>query len=438
MKFTFTSLGCPRNLVDSEVMIALLNKKGLELTFSYEKADLHIVNTCGFIKEAREEALDVLEEIFKSKKKTAKVIAVGCMVQKFSSMLKGHFPDIHFYLGSGDVEKIVEAAFSLEKGSIISDKKSYLSKERSSEVIVTPQNYAYVKIAEGCKKGCSYCLIPQIKGQLKSKSKDLILKEIDTLLKAGVKEIILIAQDLGDYGKDLTEKTTLVDLVKDILKIKKDFWLRLLYVYPDEINDELIELFKTEDRLCSYVDMPIQHVNDDILKFMKRKVTKKDIINTIEKLRQVPDMIIRTSIIVGFPSETEAQFEELVHFIKTNPIDHVGIFKYSNEEGTISSKMPDQIEDSIKDKRYQKLAKVQSKIAIKNQRKLIGKTILVNIEGYHQETDLLMVGRYQGQAPEIDTVVIINDPSYVDQFNKLYPVKIIDIKGCDLVGHVKC
>jgi ribosomal protein S12 methylthiotransferase len=294
-----------------------------------------------------------------------------------------------------------------------------------------------LKIAEGCAKRCSYCSIPHIKGPLKSKPSDQVLKEFQYLLDQGVFEMILIAQDLGDYGKDFAEKTSLKDLIKEILKIKKNFWLRLLYLYPDEIDASLIDLISSDRRICPYIDMPIQHVNDQILKSMHRATNKQKIISIIENLRKkIPNIVIRTSLMVGYPGETEEQFLELCEFVKSFQLDHVGVFAYSKEDNTRAAKLAGQISQEIKEKRKKILTDLQFSVCEKKNRLTIGQKIAVFIEGYHPESDLLMVGRSYAQSPEIDNQVIINNTQSVDSFYEPYFVEITDVAGYDLVGKV--
>lgn len=430
-KISFTSLGCSRNLVDTEVMIGIVLKHGYELTADLKKADFLIVNTCGFLQEARDEALGVLQNIFDVKKKNAKVIVTGCMVEKFQDLLRENFPEIFYYLGPGNLDDIL-VALGNEKGESITQ-KSYLESSKSPRFIST-KSYAYLKIAEGCSKSCSYCLIPKIKGPLKSKPKKQIVEEFKKLLDQGISEVVLIAQDLGDYGKDFKEKNALENLLKELLKIKKDFWLRLLYLYPDSLSNELIQIMKSDKRICHYIDMPIQHINDEILKKMRRKTSKDQILKLIDSLREnIPDIVIRTTLIVGFPGETEEQFSELANFLKEAKLDHVGIFKFSKEEGTSASKMEDQISDKIKQNRFEKLYKIQKKIVHDKNTKMIGKELKVFIEKTDPDTNLLM-GRYFGQAPDVDSCVIVSYSPIVDSLNKPYLVKILSSNEYDLVG----
>lgn len=437
-KVSFTSLGCPRNLVDTEVMLGIMLKAGFEVTQYIEEADFLVVNTCGFLEASRTESKDTIRELLREKKEGAKVIVTGCMVSKHKGEIEDLFPEVHFLLGSGDVEGILEAVRSDTKGQILGSAKSYLESGEIPRKISTPQHYAYLKISEGCRKGCAYCIIPKIKGPLRSKTEEQIIKEFSVLLKQGVQEIILIAQDLGDYGKDFGYKDgKLSVLLNQMLNIPGNYWLRLLYLYPDEITDDLIDLMAKEPRLCPYLDMPIQHINDEILKQMRRHTSSEQIKNTIVKLRtKIPDVKIRTSLIVGFPGETEEHFEELVTFLKEYPLDHVGIFKYSREEGSHAATLPDQIDDKVKEKRYKKLMKTQQKSLDILNEKMIGKKIEVVVEGYHPESPLLMVGRYWGQCPDIDGIVILNEFSSVKEFGKRVLVEITGAAGYDLVGKV--
>lgn len=435
-KINFTSLGCPRNLVDSEVMLGILLKAGYEVTEEPEEADYLVVNTCAFLESSREESKAEIAYLLECKKESAKLIVTGCMVTKHKNEIESAFPGVHYLLGSGDVEGILKAVRSDEKGKAIGSARSYLEAGEIPRQLSTPGNYAYLKIAEGCRKGCAYCIIPKIKGPLRSKSKEQILKEFRGLLSQGIEEIILIAQDLGDYGKDQGEER-LVDLLKEILKIEGRYWIRLLYLYPDEIDEPLIELIRSDSRILTYLDMPIQHINDSILKQMRRHTNAAQIKETISRLREVlPDIHIRTSLIVGFPGETEEQFKELIAFVKEYPLNHVGIFTYSQEEGTPAGKMEEQIPESVKQERQTRLAAVQQEVVDKLNRKLIGRQLEVVVEGYHPETDMLLVGRYFGQAPEIDGQVILNDWQPVKGFGERYLVEITDVSGYDLVGRV--
>lgn len=438
-KIHFISLGCPRNLVDSEVMLGILLKAGYEAAPELSDADYIVINTCGFLEASRNESMDAVQATLEERKKGAKLIVTGCMVQTHSDNLKSRFPGINYLLGSGDVEGILDAVQSTQDGKQVTSARSYLEAGEVPRKISTPNHFAYLKIAEGCRKKCAYCIIPTIKGPLRSKPVEQVIKEFQLLLNQGVKEVILIAQDLGDFGKDQGKKRLegLTGLLKSLLAIERPYWLRLLYLYPDEITDELIALIKSDERICPYLDMPIQHVNNTLLKSMRRSTSKEDIIRTITTLRsELPDIAIRTSLIVGFPGETEEQFEELVQFVKDYPLDNVGIFKFSREPGSCAYDLPNQIDEDVKEKRWKKLMQVQKNQVKKLNKKYIGKKLDVMIEGYHPETKLLMCGRHRGQCPDIDSQVIINDGRKVTGFGQVYKVEITEVADYDLIGRV--
>ncbi|NGX45641.1 MAG: Ribosomal protein S12 methylthiotransferase RimO [Chlamydiae bacterium] len=434
-KIHFTSLGCARNLVDTEVMLGIVLRAGFELTGEPEEADFLVVNTCGFLSSARQEALDVIEELFEEKKESTKVIVAGCMVQKHSEELKSAFPKIHYMLGSGDVEKILEALSAPVEGEAITDAKSYLQWGEIPRSLATPNSYAYLKIAEGCAKRCAFCIIPTIKGVLKSKPALQVKREFEALLDQGIHEVILIAQDLGDWGKEKGNPGKLEELLETLLTESRKFWLRLLYLYPDEITEKLIDLIASDRRICPYLDMPIQHINNEILKKMRRKTSSGQICSTIEKLREkIPDIVIRTSLMVGFPGETEEQFAELLAFVKEYPLDNVGVFNFSAEEGAAAARFENQISEEVKEERYHRLMEAQLESVRKRNKRYIGKRLEVVIEGYHPDSEHLMRGRFYGQCPEIDGMVIINDTRAVTAFDKLYEVEITDALDYDLVG----
>jgi len=436
-KFHFTSLGCARNLVDSEVMIGILLKAGYEVTPDATQADFLVVNTCGFLESSRQEGLQTIQDLFDVKKSDAKVIVAGCMVQKHSDMLKERFSNIHYMLGSGDVEKILDAVQAGQQGESVTSARSYLEWGEIPRTLSTPKHYAYLKIAEGCKKRCAFCIIPTIKGPLKSKTNEQVIKEFNALLAQGVHEVILIAQDLGDFGKDRKEKGALAKLLREMLTVKKDFWIRLLYLYPDEIDDELIAIIKSDSRICPYLDMPIQHINNEMLKAMHRTTSKEEIIDILTKLRkEIPHVVVRTSLMVGFPGETEEQFEELVDFVKKVPLDNVGIFKFSLEKEAYAAKLPNQITDEVKQARFEKLAAMQQKMVRKRNKQMIGRKVVAVVEGFHPESNMLLRARYSGQCPEIDGQIIINDGRKVNGFGKLYEVEITDSTDYDLIGTV--
>ncbi len=437
-KIHFTSLGCPRNLVDSEIMIGKLMKAGYEIIADLKKADYLIVNTCGFLQASRDESSEVIEEFLKERKPGAKVIATGCMVQEHKEQIRNNYPMIDALIGSGDVESILAAIQSENPEDFVTSARSYIEQGEVPRTLTTPPHYAYLKIAEGCRKRCAYCIIPKIKGPLQSKSIEQVTNEFKILLAQGVQEVILIAQDLGDFGKDHGhEEGNLKALLKEILKIDQKFWIRLLYIYPDEIDEELIELMQSDDRLLPYLDIPLQHINDRILKKMRRKTSRQEIIHIIESLKaKIPNMVIRTSLMVGFPSETDEEFQELCEFVQDYPLDNVGVFKFSKEKGSYAYNMDEQIVEEIKQERYDHLTELLQEVAHKQNERWVGKTLEVFVEGYHPDSELLMQGRFFGQSPGIDGVVVLNEHHVVDAFSKRYMVKITQSLGYDLLGSV--
>ncbi len=436
-KFHFVSLGCSRNLVDSEVMIGILLKNGYEYESDPQKADFLVVNTCGFLEAARKEGIDTIQELFNLKKPSGKIIVAGCMVQKYGDLLKERFPEIHAMIGSGDVEKIFETVSSSEQTIAISTAKSYLEWGEIPRYVTTPKHYAYLKIAEGCKKRCAFCIIPVIKGPLKSKTSVQVLKEFRSLLSQGVKEIILIAQDLGDFGKDRKEVSALGSLLKEMLKEKGDFWIRLLYLYPDEIDEDLIEIIKNDSRICPYLDMPIQHINNEVLKSMHRTTSKEEIISIISSLRKsIPSVAIRTSLMVGFPGETEEQFLELVQFVKEMKLDHVGIFKFSLEKEAYAAKLTPQISEEEKERRYQILAKAQSEVVQERNKEMVGLKVLAFIDGVHPDSEYIFTAHTQRQCPDVDSQIIVNDARKMKDLGALYEIEITGTVGVDLLGKV--
>ncbi len=437
-KIHFTSLGCPRNLVDSEIMIGMLIQAGYEMIGDLKKADYLIVNTCGFLQASRDESCNVIEELLANRKKGAKVIATGCMVQEKKEELRKKYPSVDSLIGSGDVKSILNAIQSESPQDFVTTARSYIEQGEVPRTLSTPKHYAYLKIAEGCRKRCSFCIIPKIKGPLQSKEMDQIVKEFRILISQGVKEIILIAQDLGDYGKDQGfESGNLKALLKELLKFEQKFWIRLLYIYPDEIDEELIDLMKSDSRLLPYLDIPLQHINDRVLKLMRRKTSREDILKILDLVKKkIPNMVIRTSLMVGFPTETQEEFEELCQFVQDYPLDNVGVFKFSKEEGAYAYTLDGQIEQEVKEQRYDKLMTILQDVTVKNNQKWVGQTLDVFVEGYHPDSQLLMTGRFYGQSPDIDGMIILNDHQAVKDFGKIYQVKITQALGYDLLGSV--
>ena len=438
-KIFFQSLGCPRNFVDTEVMLGIVLQAGFELTQQVKKADYLVINTCGFLKAARDESRSEIQQLLQTKKPNAKLIVTGCMVNLHKDEILQDYPDIDHVLGAGSIDKIlnviVQNEVEQEEGGMTASTdqssrrpspKSFLQNGDVPRFVATPKHYAYLKIAEGCRKRCSFCIIPKIKGALQSKPVPQIIQECRALLSSGngCKEIIMIAQDLGDYGKDFQRQNvqddhvTLESMLRDLLANLNDYpdlWLRLMYLYPDEITDEIIDMMEADKRICRYLDMPIQHINDIILKRMRRKTSGVDIRRVITKLRaRLPDIHIRTSLMVGFPGETEEQFQELLDFVREARLENVGVFEYSNEEIAPSSRLDNHVVENVKRERYDRLMKAQLQVVCdRNRERVQQRQVLeqVVIEGLHPENENWIVGRYFGQCPDIDGQVIINDIS---------------------------
>jgi len=431
-KLYFVSLGCPRNTVDSEIIIKRLLNKNFLLTNKIKDADVFVVNTCAFLKEARDEVFEILDEVFETKKKEAKVIITGCMANLFSKeLIKKYDKNIFSIISAGNLDNISQA---LEERKILTDKLSYLP-EDYSRILINYPHLAYLKISEGCFKKCSFCIIPKIKGKLKSRSTKSIIEEFKLLLSKNVFEFNLIAQDLLDYGKDRNEKNAFLKLLNELLKIEKDYWLRLLYVYPDEITDEFISFLASDERICKYLDIPIQHISDKILKNMNRKTSKQKILKIFEKLKaKIPNISIRASFIVGFPNETDDDFNKLLAFIENYPIDHLAVFKYSNEKLCKAYNFKNHIPKKIKQERFDLLTQKQFLLTQKRNKKLIGKTTYAIIDGYHSNTKLLAMARNYSQAFKIDSNIIINDVQKIHSFGKVHKIKITDISEYDLIA----
>ena len=458
-RIMFQSLGCPRNFVDTEVMLGITVQSGMEVTVNVEDADYLVVNTCGFLKSARDESRMAIEELIQDKNPNSKLLVTGCMVNLHKQQILEEYPQVDSIIGSGAIDKVMETIEQLEeqqqsksdgddeqKKKVVQSslyRRSFLEQGDTPRFLATPPHYAYLKIAEGCKKQCSFCIIPKIKGRLQSKPISQLVEEFKGLVdQRGASEIILIAQDLGDYGKDLTKETSslpsdLGRLLQELLHStdNQDLWLRLLYLYPDEITPELIDIMEGDTRICRYLDMPIQHSHDDMLKLMRRKTTSQDIQQTIRMLRQrLPGIHIRTSLMVGFPGETEEHFSHLLDFVKEFELDNVGVFVYSDEKLAYSSKLPNHVPEAVKEDRYDRLMQAQLEIVRRrNQQRVDAKERLrVVVEGMQDDN---IVGRYYGQCPDIDGQVILQGTPRVFAGER-YWVELTSFDEYDLIGRV--
>lgn len=438
------SLGCARNLVDSEVMAGLLNKEGYALTGEATNAELIIVNTCGFIAEAKQESIDTILEAAElkdpKKGKLQKLVIAGCLAERYPGELKQSMPEVDLVLGTQGFGKIIKEVEKLEIQESQDSTRISLTKERLKDydlprVNSQPFYTAYLKLAEGCAKKCSFCIIPKLRGPLRSRSIQTLVKEAEDLVKTGVRELNLIAQDLTDFGRDRKDGATLAALLRELIKIPELQWLRLFYAYPDQLSDEVIELIKNEPKICKYLDVPVQHIDDKILKAMNRKVTGEQIRSMLRRLRkEVPGIVLRTSLMVGFPGEGEKEFAALQAFVEEGLVDQLGVFTYSHEEGTASYNLGDNISAEEKERRKQIIHDTQLRISQDRLLDWVGKEIDVIVEGHHDETELLLKARHYGQAPGIDNLTLINEGSAdVGAFKK---VRVTELAGLDLVAAI--
>ena len=436
------SLGCDKNRVDSEIMLTYLRDAGYKFTSDASNADIIIINTCGFIKNARNESMDTIAEMIEFRKnpnaRCQRLIVTGCMPQKWSSEMREEFPEVDIFLGIDqyqDIVKIIEASYEKSKKIVKIGEQTAVPfvKDR---LVTTPIHYAYLKIADGCENYCTFCTIPFIRGKYKSQSMENILDEAQSLVDNGATELILVAQDISRYGMDKSGKSQLVPLIRKLSKIKKLKWIRLLYCYPEMVTDELIEKIVNNPKVCKYIDIPLQHIANPVLKRMNRRTTHGDIVNLLDKIQSQPVYIaVRTTMMIGFPGETEQDFNELCSFIQRYKLMHVGFFAYSKEEGTAAALLPDQLNEDVKRKRLLKLVRIQKKIAQEINQRFVGKTIEVCYEGIDYDRQLFF-GRSEYQTPEADTLVFFKSKHPLE-IGKYYKVKITRVIGYDLKGEVE-
>ncbi|MEI6702566.1 MAG: 30S ribosomal protein S12 methylthiotransferase RimO [Deltaproteobacteria bacterium] len=434
------SLGCPKNLVDAEVMLGLLSKQDYEITMDEKDADVIIVNTCSFIKEAKQESIDAILDLAERKHdgRCHTLIVSGCLPQRYQEELAQELPEVDIFIGTGEYPRIAEilAEKSGTNGQLryIGD-PDFIYDETLPRLNSSPAWYSYLKIGEGCSNSCSYCVIPQLRGSYRSRPLDALVAEAELLVARGVKEINVISQDITRYGSDLTEGATLETLIRRLAAIDDLRWIRLLYAYPDGITDGLIRLMRDEPKVCKYLDIPIQHISDPVLKAMKRRSTEQQIRDLIKKLRtEIPGIALRTSLIVGFPGETVEDFTNLTQFVEQTQFDRLGVFCYSKEEGTPAAEMPEQVTERVKRERYRKLMRSQARLSFRRNRTLIGTIEQVIVEGYSEETELLLKGRSSRQAPDIDGQVYIT--SGTANVGDIVSLKITDSSDYDLIGEM--
>ncbi|HEY8563103.1 MAG TPA: 30S ribosomal protein S12 methylthiotransferase RimO [Pyrinomonadaceae bacterium] len=446
-KVGFVSLGCPKNLVDSEVMMGQLKEAGYEITNDANDAETVVVNTCGFIESAKQESIDAILEAtsLKEEGRAKRVVVAGCLVERYRDDLMKELPEVDAFIGTNEIGRILEAADQTKNFRelpllpIGNKSATYLYDFDTPRYRATDSYTAFIKIAEGCDRPCAFCSIPAMRGSFRSRRFGSILKEAEDLAKQGVREIVLIAQDSSRFGEDLGEKDALAKLIRALGEIEGLQWVRVMYAYPTHISDEFLAAIRETPKAVKYLDMPLQHASRNVLKLMKRGGTRESLEKLIRRVREkVPGITIRTTFITGFPGETEADFEELTAFVKNCEFDNVGVFTYSDEEGTPAFELPSKVDAKTAKRRRTALMKEQAKISKRKNKDKIGKIFRVLFEGYSQESDLLFQGRLEGQAQEIDGYILINDmpEELKPQIGEFYNVRITEAHDYDLIGEI--
>lgn len=439
MKVAFVSLGCDKNLVDSEVMLGILAEAGFEITDDEETAEAAVVNTCCFINDAKEESINTLLELAERKKngQLKALVACGCLAQRYKKEIEEEIPEVDAILGTASIEDVataVKAALQKEHYSSMRE-LDYLPAGDKKRISSTGGYYGYLKIAEGCNKCCTYCIIPKIRGGYRSVPMEEVLSTARNLVADGAKELILVAQETTLYGKDLYGEKSLPKLLHELCRIEGVEWIRILYCYPEEITKELVEAMKSEPKVCHYLDIPIQHCSDTILKKMGRRTTKANLEEKIAMLRkELPDIVLRTTLITGFPGETKEDHEELCDFVRKMRFERLGIFTYSPEEGTTAAEMDGQIEEEVKEQRRDELMQLQQEIAFEHAENMLFQTVSVMIEGYIPSEDVY-VGRTYMDAPGVDGYIFVESRSTLVS-GEFVNVRVTDARGYDLVGQI--
>jgi len=471
MKIGMVSLGCPKNLVDSEVMLGLAQKDGHCLTRDAADADVLVVNTCAFIDKAKQESIDTILEMAEHKKTGAcrRLIVTGCMAERYRDELKAQIPEIDAILGTGEVPAIVDAisgadgskeqdppytvqllrangepviagrsertGSSEDRRPKTADLPNYLYDANTPRLLATPRHYAYIKIAEGCDYKCAFCIIPTLRGNYRSRSIESVVQEAERLAASGVKELLLISQDTSFYGVDKGERGSLARLLRALNRVEGLEWVRMLYLYPTTIGDDVLEAMAESEKVCRYIDLPLQHASDGVLRRMKRPGTRASYEKLLDRIRtRVPRVTLRTTFIVGFPGETADDYAELESFVKTIEFDHVGVFTYSHEEGTSAHALADDVPASLKRKRQAGVMRLQKQVVRRAHRRRLGQQVTVLVDGPAAEHDLVLRGRLEGQAPEIDPLVYLTDcdPSALSP-GQFVQAEIVASRGYDLV-----
>lgn len=439
MNVLFISLGCDKNLVDSEVMLGILLEKGYSFTDDEENADIVVVNTCCFIGDAKEESIQNILEMAELKKegKIQALLVTGCLAQRYREEIQKEIPEVDAILGTASIDKIVDALDLVMEGK----KKNYYKDinacpiTSSKRVVTTGGHYAYLKIAEGCDKRCTYCIIPKVRGSYRSVPMEELVEQAEVLAGKGVKELILVAQETTLYGKDLYGEKKLPELLRKLCKIPDLYWIRILYCYPEEITEELIEVIKEEEKICHYLDLPIQHAADDVLKRMGRRTRQNELRNTVQRLRdEIPDICLRTTLITGFPGETEEDYEEMYRFVNELEFDRLGVFAYSREEDTPAAEMPEQIPEEISHSRRDELMELQQAIAFEKAEQMVGRILNVMVEGKVADEDAYVARTYM-DAPNVDGFLFIHTQASL-LTGDFVKVQVTDSNEYDLIGEI--
>jgi len=446
-KIGFISLGCPKNLVDSEVMMGQLRQSGYQITANAEEADTVVVNTCGFIDSAKKESIEAILEAasLKSAGKATRLVVAGCLVERYRDQLKAEMPEVDAFIGTSQINDILNVCNpktntrSLPVIPLGNQSATYLYDESTPRVLATPSYYAFIKIAEGCDRPCAFCFIPQMRGHFRSRRFGSIIAEAHQLAEEGVKELILVAQDSSRYGEDLGKQDALAHLLRELSHTDGLEWVRVMYTYPTHISDTFLDVLAEEPKAVKYLDMPLQHASQNVLKSMRRGGNRASLERLIERVRaRVPDIAVRTTFITGFPGETKEDFKELLAFVRNVEFDRVGVFTYSNEEGTPAYDLPNKVDSKLATQRRARLMKEQAKISRQKNRARIGETVRVLFEGESKETELLWQGRMETQAPDIDGCVLINDApeGFVPEPGEFVNVLIEEAHEHDLIGRI--
>ena len=439
MNLFFVSLGCDKNLVDSEYMIGLSKSAGYNIVSQEEEADVIVINTCCFIHDAKEESIETILEMAAYKEDRCKLLVVtGCLSQRYHEEIREELPEVDIILGSANYDDLIQAIEQglKEKQVTMMRDLTYLPDMSNVDRVITTGNHlAYLKIAEGCNKRCTYCIIPSIRGNYRSVPMEHILKEAEKLAKDGIRELVLVAQETTVYGVDLYGRKMLPELLKKLCRIERIEWNRILYCYPEEITDELIDVMAEEEKICKYLDMPIQHSEDRVLKSMGRRTNRAELVETIGRLRErIPDITLRTTLISGFPGETEEEHEAMAAFVEEMEFDRLGVFTYSPEEGTRAALMEEQVDEDVKIRRRDEIMELQQEISYDKNQRMIGRTLKVCVEGYLFEENIY-VGRSEKDAPKVDGCVFVRSPEEIIS-GTFVNVLITEANEYDLIGDV--